>query len=141
MSIRGFSGVTLGVVLVCAALAGEAAVPAAADAARVYKGKTGQKRAIRLAVNGRKLKVLRFKASLRCQDGSILIDDESGFLPTRIRGNGRFSDAQAGATDEVLFKGRHSGRVVRGRVRVRDRLGNGVRCSTPWIKFSARRGK
>ena len=140
MSIQRFSRAIAGGVLVCALLSAEAGAPASAEAA-LYTGKTGQNRSIRIAVNARSLKILRFKASLRCRDGSTLIDDESGFLPTRIRANGRFRDAQVGATDEVLFKGRRRGRVVRGWLRVRDRLGNDVRCSTPWIEFSAKRGR
>ncbi|MGE5282893.1 MAG: hypothetical protein ACM3N0_11370 [Chloroflexota bacterium] len=131
----------VGGVLTCALLSAGAGEPESVAAARVYKGKTRQSRSIRIAVSARSLKVLRFKASLRCRDGSILVDDESGFLPTPIRANGRFRDEQVGSTDEVLIRGRRSGRVVRGRLRVRDRLGNGVRCSTAWIKFSARRGR
>lgn len=140
MSIRCFSRASVGAVLICAALSASAVAPAGAEARRVYKGKTGQSHPIKIAVGTRSLKVLHFKAGLRCRDGSTLVDEESGFLPTPIRANGRFRDAQVGSTDEVLIRGRRKGRVVRGRVRVRDRLGNGVRCSSKWIKFSARRG-
>jgi hypothetical protein len=140
MSIRRFSPAWMGVVLACAVLSAGLIAPTGADARRVYKGKTAQSRTIKVAVGKRNLKIMRFKAELKCRDGSVLIDDESGFLPTPIRSNGSFRDAQVGSTDEVLIRGRRKGRVVRGRLRVRDRVGK-VRCSSKWIKFTARAGK
>lgn len=138
MSNRSFPR-AVGAALACAVLAASALMPAAADA-RVYKGKTAQRNPIKIAVRSKSLKVLHFKAKLRCRDGSTLVDDESGFLPTPIKGNGSFRDAQVGSTDEVLIRGRRSGRVVRGKIRVTDRVGK-VRCNSKWFKFTARAGK
>jgi hypothetical protein len=109
---------------------------------RVYKGKTKQRHKMKVSVRGNKLKVLHFKANLKCKDGSTLIVDERGFKPTKIRGNGRFKDVQVGTTDEVFIKGKRKGKVVRGKVRVKDRLRKGgVRCHSHWVKFTARSGK
>lgn len=128
----------LAAALACALLALSAlALAPAAEAGRVYKGKTAQRHPIKIAMRAKSLKVLHFKAKLRCRDGSILIDDESGFLPTPIKGNGSFRDAQVGSTDEVLIRGRRGGHAVRGKIRVTDRVGK-VRCNSKWIKFSAR---
>jgi hypothetical protein len=136
MSFRPTPRKGLAAALACGLLALSALAPAA-EAGRVYKGKTAQRHPIKIAVRARSLKVLHFKAKLRCRDGSILIDDESGFLPTPIKGNGSFRDAQVGSTDEVLIRGHRGGHAVRGRIRVTDRVGK-VRCNSKWIKFTAR---
>jgi|GEM_PF-813418 len=142
MSSRPFSRQLAVALLACGALSVSAAALADAAAARTYKGKTAQKRSIKVAVGKSKLKMLRFQASLRCRDGSILVVTESGFLPTRIRGNGRFHDVQVGSTDEVFIRGKRQGKVVRGTVRVKDRLSKGgTRCDSKWVKFSARAGR
>jgi len=127
----------IGASLICALFAVDVA---AADAAtkRVFKGNTAQDRSIRVAVMPRSIKIMRFKAELRCRDGSILIVDESGFLRTSVRRNGSFRDAQFGRTDEVFIRGKKRKRVVRGRLRVKDKLNNGTRCSSRWIKFTAK---
>jgi hypothetical protein len=117
------------------ALACLPAVAGAAGAGKV-RGRTSQGRAVRLAVSHSKLKMLRFTAKLRCRDGSILVDDESGFRPTKVKG-GKFSDRQVGSTDAVLFKGKLASGAVRGRLRVRDRVG-GTRCDSHWFSFTAR---
>jgi hypothetical protein len=110
-----------------------------ADAAgkRSLRGRTSQGRSVRLAIKGSTLKVLHFKAKLRCRDGSVLIDDESGFLPTRLRG-GAFSDRQVGSTDTVWFKGKVGRRGVHGRLRVKDKYRR-TRCDSHWVRFSAKR--
>ena len=84
------------------------------------------------------LRIVRFNIQLSCRDGSILIDEESGFVRTPVHRNGRFSDVQVGSTDTVLIRGKAKGRAIRGRLRVKDRLGRGVRCDSRWVKFSAR---
>jgi hypothetical protein len=131
----------VGAMIVCALmLAVEGVPPAGAAPKRVYKGKTAQKRSVKLTVRGRTLQLRRFKAKLSCRNGSILIVDESGFQSTPIR-KGKFHDVQVGSTDEVLFKGRVTNRVVRGKIRVKDRLKKGgPRCTSRWIKFRAKRG-
>jgi hypothetical protein len=126
----------IGASLICALFAVDVA---AADAAskRVFKGSTGQGRSIRVAVKPRSIKIMRFKAELACRDGSVLIVDESGFLRTPVR-NGRFRDVQYGRTDEVFIRGKMRKGAVRGRLRVKDKLNSGVRCSSRWISFTAR---
>lgn len=110
-----------------------------ADAAgkRSLRGRTSQGTKVRLAVNGSTLKMLHFKAKLRCRDGSMLIDDESGFLPTHVRG-GSFSDRQVGSTDTVWFKGHVSGNAVHGRLRVKDKY-HRTRCDSHWVSFRVKR--
>jgi hypothetical protein len=126
--------------MVCALmLAAEGAPLASAASKRVYKGKTAQKRPMRITVRGNKLKVRRFVAQLKCRNGVRLIVTETGFVRTPIRRGGRFRDVQVGRTDEVRFRGRVRGKVVRGRVHVKDRLHKrGPRCASRWIKFRAR---
>jgi hypothetical protein len=130
-----------GAMLVCALAVAQGVPFAGAAPKRVFKGKTAQKRSVKLTVHGRTLQLRHFKAQLNCRDGSTLIVDESGFQRTRIRSNGKFKDVQVGSTDEVFFKGRATGRVVRGKIRVKDRLKKGgPRCTSRWIKFRAKRG-
>jgi hypothetical protein len=126
-----------GAMIACALLAVGGATTAGAAPKRVYKGSTAQDRNIRIAVQPRSIKILRFKAELRCRDGSILVLDESGFLRTPVR-KGRFHDAQYGRTDEVFIRGTRRKGVVRGRLRVKDKLKGGVRCNSRWIKFTVR---
>jgi hypothetical protein len=123
--------------LACALASVNGAAAAEAATKRVYKGKTAQKRSIRIDVRRGSIKVLHFKARLACRDGSVLIVDESGFLRTPVRG-GRFRDLQVGRTDEVSIRGIVRRGVVRGRLRVKDKLNSGVRCRSRWIAFSAR---
>jgi len=127
----------LAAILVCALVSVDGASLAGAAPKRVFKGKTAQKRQIHVAVLRGGIKVLRFKARLACRDGSALIVTESGFLRTPVR-KGRFRDVQVGKTDEVFIRGKANRRLVRGRLRVKDKLNNGVRCQSRWIKFSAR---
>jgi len=128
----------IGAMMVCALiLAAEGAPLAGAAPKRVYKGKTTQKRPVRITKRGQTLKLRHFTAQLRCKGGSRLVVDESGFVRTPIRG-GRFRDVQVGSTDEVFFRGRVTRKVVRGRLRVKDRLHKrGPRCASKWIKFRA----
>jgi hypothetical protein len=113
--------------------------PAGAEKRHTLKGRTQQGLGIRVAVRERTVDVLRFKAELRCRDGSILLLDESGFLPTPLKRGGAFRDVQYGRTDTVYLRGRAQGRKVRGRLKVKDKLGNGVRCASKWLRFSAPR--
>lgn len=106
--------------------------------AATFKGSTAQKRSIRIAASGKSIKVLRFKAELKCRDGTLLVDDESGFLRTPLGKGGKFSDRQFGSTDTVWFRGRRKGKTISGRLRVTDKLGSGVRCNSGWVKFTAR---
>jgi hypothetical protein len=127
----------LGAILVCALLGAEGSTLAGAAQKRVLKGRTAQGKRVRLAVDGGHVDMLHFKARLRCRNGTVLIVDESGFLPTPLRGAG-FSDRQVGSTDQVFFRGRVRGRAVQGRLRVTDRLSrHGARCASRWIGFSA----
>lgn len=130
----------IGAMMVCALmLAVEGAPLAGAAPKRVYKGKTAQKRPVRITMRGNTLKLRHFTAALRCRNGVRLIVSESGFVRTPIRRNGRFRDVQVGRTDEVFFKGRVRGKLVRGKVRVKDRLHKrGPRCASKWIGFRAR---
>ncbi|HEU4905953.1 MAG TPA: hypothetical protein VFT19_07535 [Solirubrobacterales bacterium] len=130
----------IGAMMVCALmLAVEGAPLAGAAPKRVYKGKTAQKRPVRITMRGNTLKLRHFTAALRCRNGVRLIVSESGFVRTPIRRNGRFRDVQVGKTDEVFFKGRVRGKLVRGKVRVKDRLHKrGPRCASKWIGFRAR---
>jgi hypothetical protein len=129
----------IGAMTVCALiLAAEGAPLAGAAPKRVYKGKTAQKRPVRITMRGHTLKMRHFTARLKCRNGDKLVVEESGFVRTPIRGGGRFHDVQVGSTDEVFFRGRVRGKVVRGRLRVKDRLHKGgPRCASRWIKFRA----
>lgn len=128
----------VGALMVCALVAAEATPFAGAAPKRVYKGKTKQKRGVRLTTRGNTIKLRHFTAKLNCRDGSVLVVQESGFQPTKLRHGGRFHDVQVGSTDEVFFKGRVRSKAVHGRIRVKDRLGKkGARCQSKWIKFTA----
>jgi hypothetical protein len=109
---------------------------AASNGETKYVGKTKQHRNIRLKANDQHLRLQSFSIELHCRDGSVLVDQESGFEPTAIRG-GKFNDKQFGSTDTVVYKGKVQGAKVTGTVKVRDRLGK-VRCSSPTVKFTAR---
>ena len=112
-----------------------------ADAAprrQLMKGRTGQRYRIALRDRGGAIEVMRFTIKLSCRDGSTLIDEESGFQRTPVQRGGNFHDDQLGSTDEVLIGGRLRGHTARGKVRVKDPLGNGVRCDSHWVRFSAR---
>jgi len=130
----------IGAMMVCALmLAVEGAPLAGAAPKRVYKGKTAQKRPVRITMRGNTLKLRHFTAALKCRNGVRLIVSESGFVRTPLRGNGSFNDVQVGRTDEVFFKGRVRGKLVRGKVRVKDRLHKrGPRCASRWINFRAK---
>ncbi len=109
----------------------------ATASAGLYKGKTAQKLKIAIAPAGEhRIKLLRFKIRLRCRDGSLLYDDLSDFEPARLKRDGRFSDLQAGPSDEVIWRGRVRGRKVDGQLRVKDRLENGVPCDSGSVGFA-----
>lgn len=124
-------------ILTCSAMAVSAAFAlAASNGETKYVGKTKQHRNIRLAASSKQVRLQNFSIELHCRDGSVLVDQESGFEPTAIRG-GKFSDKQFGSTDTVVYKGRVQHGKVTGTVKVNDRLGK-VRCSSPAVKFTAR---
>jgi hypothetical protein len=131
-------------VLVCAMLVSEPA-GAGASQLRALSGRTAQGQRLKLALEeGReRVQMLRFRARLRCDNGDLLVVEESGFLPTPLR-RGRFADLQFGSTDEVRFRGRLTGMSVAGRLLVRDRLRvrgrsgpRTLRCSSGWVGFNA----
>ena len=111
---------------------------ALAPKAGTYKGKTKQGRGIVFRLNHGQLDLRHFSIKLRCRDGSILIDQESGFEPSTLRANGSFREYQFGSTDKVWFRGRVNDRLVRGRIKVKDRWGH-IRCNSGWVRFSAKR--
>ncbi len=126
--------------LICGLFAAEVAssASAASGSRKFLKGRTSQKHPVKFARRGNKLDLIRFVARLRCSDGTILTDYESGFLPTPIRG-GKLRDHQVGSTDDVWLRGVVRGNVVRGKIRVTDKLKRGkVRCNSRWFRFTAR---
>lgn len=125
----------LACVLGCAALA--SAASAMTFERGMLKGRTRQGRTIRLALRHDSIQIKRFTVELRCRDGSYLIDEESGFVPTHLSGSRRIRDHQIGSTDDVWIRGRLGSRVLRGTVRVHDRLGR-VQCDSRWVRFHAR---
>jgi hypothetical protein len=125
--------------MVCALILAMVGAPSAGAAPkRLYKGKTTQKRPVRITMRGNTLKLRHFTAALRCKGGARLTVDESGFQRTQLHGS-RFRDVQVGNTDEVFFRGAVHSKVVSGRIRVKDRLHKGgPRCASHWLKFHAR---
>jgi hypothetical protein len=123
----------------CGLLAlGLVGVEVSAAQAATYKGKTAQKRAIRFGGNAKSIDLKRVKVELKCRNGTILVDDVSGFLATPLRGNGKFKDRQFGSTDTVWFRGKRTGKRITGKIRITDKLGSGVRCNSGWVKFNAK---
>jgi len=100
-------------------------------------GKTKQGRTIRLKADARQVKVQSFTVELHCHDGSVLVDQESGFEPSTLKG-GKFRDTQYGSTDTVIYSGKVRGSKVTGTVKVRDKVGK-VKCVSPTVKFTAHR--
>jgi hypothetical protein len=127
-----------GGVLACLIAAMAATVPADAATKALFKGRTGQKRVVKLRAGRQALQIVRFEIRLSCRDGSTLIDEESGFVRTPVHPNGRFSDVQVGSTDTVLIRGRAKRGAIHGRLRVQDRLRRGIKCDSHWVRFSAR---
>jgi hypothetical protein len=140
MTIRRMLAATL----VAATSALPAALVAADAPAALAKGKTRsavghtkQGRKVRIRVGGSSLRMLHFTAKLKCRDGSLLIDKESGFQETPLKRGSRFDDVQYGSSDTVRFRGKVTSTWVRGRLRVQDRWGK-VKCDSKWVKFSAK---
>ncbi len=127
----------VGGLVACSLLAVGIAAPADGAKRSTLKGKTKQGFRIKMAVKNSSVKLLHFKVDLRCRDGSVLQVTESGFLKTPVR-KGKFRDVQYGSTDTVYLRGKVRGGRAGGRLRVKDRLGNGVRCHSKWIKFNAK---
>lgn len=101
-----------------------------------YVGKTKQHRTIRLKANAKHVRMQSFAIELKCRDGSILVDQESGFEPSALKG-GKFNDTQYGSTDTVTYKGKVKGKKITGTLKVRDKVGK-VKCSSPTVKFTAK---
>lgn len=120
----------------CTALV--AATAAGSDGQGLLKGRTAQGRKIHLEARRESVKIRHFSIQLRCHGGFVLIDIESGFLPSTLRRGGRIRDHQYGSTDEVWIRGRLRGRRLRGAIRVRDRWGS-ARCGSRWVRFHATR--
>jgi hypothetical protein len=114
----------------------EASAMAAAGGQTRYVGKTKQHRSIRLQANAKQVRMQSFTIELHCRDGSSLVDQESGFEPSALRG-GKFSDTQYGSTDTVKFKGKVRGSKITGTLKVKDKVGK-VKCVSPTVKFTAR---
>lgn len=113
------------------------ALGAAGGGGGLHVGKTGQGRTIRLTANARQVRMRNFSIKLNCRDGSVLIDQESGFEPSKIRRN-KFLDTQYGSTDKVTYKGGVRGAKMIGTLKVRDRVGK-VFCVSPTVKFTTHR--
>ena len=125
-------------ILSCIAMAVPASFALAATGGGTkYVGKTKQHRKIRLTASATQVRMQSFAIELHCRDGSALVDQESGFEPSRLRG-GKFNDTQYGSTDTVTFKGKVRGSKITGTLKVKDRVGK-VRCTSPTVKFTAQR--
>lgn len=130
----------IGAAMVCALILAAVGAPfAGAAPKRLYKGKTVQKRPVRITKRGNSIKMRHFTAALRCRNGARLVVGESGFQRTHLQHGNRFSDVQLGNTDEVFFRGAVRGKVVVGRLRVKDHLRgrHSPRCASKWLKFRA----
>ncbi len=126
------------VALLCAvAVLEPVAAPAAKGNSRLALGKTAQHRGVGMRLQAGRMRLLDFNAVLQCHDGSELVVEEGGFLPIRVGRGGKFADVQYGHTDTVRLRGRVGKRVVRGRIRVKDRWGK-TPCDSRWFKFTAR---
>ncbi|MBA3866745.1 MAG: hypothetical protein H0X42_10460 [Solirubrobacterales bacterium] len=111
---------------------------AAGSGVQVSKGRTAQGRQIRIAFHPRSVELKHFTIRLRCKGGDVLIDAESGFLPSKVLKNGRIRDHQVGSTDDVYLRGRLGNHRLHGAIRVRDRLGK-HRCDSKWVRFHVQR--
>lgn len=103
----------------------------------IIKGKTAQKRNIRLTLHRGAMKIKHFGIEAKCRDGSILEIKESGFLPSPMK-KGKVRDYQIGNTDKVWIRARIKGHQVHGHLRVTDRVGK-IKCNSGWVRFHARR--
>ncbi|HEU5062058.1 MAG TPA: hypothetical protein VFT79_02760 [Solirubrobacterales bacterium] len=123
--------------IACCLVAGSAAASAEPAAAKVFEGKTSQGYRIKAVVREQAFRIHVFDIDLRCRDGSELALIMGGYLWTKVGQRGSFRDAQFGRTDSTYFRGRLNERRLRGRMRVTDRLRDGTRCASRWIRFSA----
>jgi len=130
-----------------AALLGVSLFAAGATAARhrdsahaLYRGKTSQKKSIRIAAVPGRLTLLGFGARLLCRDGSVLYANARGFEATRLSRGGRFSDVQYGKGDSVSWSGKARPAKIVGHLRIKARLKGGVRCDSQPVRFVVKRG-
>ena len=126
------------VLVLVLALASTSSCAQASTKTSLLRGRTGQRHLVKLRTWERALQIVRFDIELRCHDGSVLIDEESDFMRTPLRRNDSFGEVQTGSTDTVMIRGRVRGKSVKGRLRVKDRLGK-TRCDSHWVSFTARR--
>jgi hypothetical protein len=105
-----------------------------------YRGKTSQKKAIRILVAPDRITLLGFGARLLCRDGSVLYANAAGFEATKLSGGGHFSDVQYGAGNTVSWQGRARAAKVVGRLRITARLKGGVHCDSQPVRFAVKRG-
>ena len=122
--------------IACCLVAGSAAASAEPAAAKLFKGKTSQGYRIKAQVREQAFRIHVFDIDLRCRDGSELALIMGGYLWTKVGQRGSFRDAQFGRTDSTYFRGRLNERRLRGRLRVTDRLRDGTRCASRWIRFN-----
>ncbi len=120
-------------------LAPAAIATAAGHHGNVVKGRTAQKRHISVAFHRNSVELKHFVIKLRCRRGGVLIDKESGFLPSGLRHHNRIHDHQVGSTDDVFIRGRLFNHRLKGAIRVRDRWGKNNPCDSHWVRFSVRR--
>ncbi len=127
---------------ICVAVGGgiisDGAIAAQESHGSTSKGRTAQGRQIRMAFHRGSVEIKHFSIRLRCQGGSVLIDTESGFLPSRLLRNNRVHDHQVGSTDDVYIRGRLGNHRLHGAIRVRDKVGK-HRCDSHWVRFHVQR--
>ncbi len=127
---------------ICVAVGGgiisDGAIAAKKSQGNISTGRTAQGRQIRMAFHRGSVEIKHFSIRLRCKGGSILIDTESGFLPSRLLHNNRIHDHQVGSTDDVYIRGRLGNHRLHGAIRVRDKLGK-QRCDSRWVRFHVQR--
>lgn len=111
---------------------------AAAAKTEVVKGRTAQGYRLKAMMKGeRSVRLLNFKADLKCRDGTLLQLAEGGFLPSAVSRGGAIKEVQYGNTDTIFIRGKVKNGTIRGRLRLTDRYGKGNPCKSRWIKFHA----
>lgn len=125
----------VGAIVVCGLFAATALAASGGGRTR-FAGQTAQGYPVRITADRHHVNLVRVKVKLRCRNGGLLYDDLSDFQPAALRSDGRFNDLQLGPTDEVHWRGRLNGAKVRGSIRVKDKLKNGVRCDSGNVGFA-----
>ncbi len=100
-----------------------------------YRGKTSQKKSIRVVATSGRITLQNFGARLLCRDGSVLYANAAGFEATPLSRGGHFSDVQYGKGNTVSWQGKaRPGRVV-GHLRITAQLKGGVHCDSQPVRF------